>query len=123
MIAVPSVRPGGLGSECSAHFGHSDVFTIVSLEDGKVAEVKVVNNAEHVQGGCMTPVTLLQGLGVNTMLVGGIGLRPLLGFRQVGIDVLGLAVGTVEAAIRDYLDGGLTPMDEKQVCGHSLRQA
>jgi predicted Fe-Mo cluster-binding NifX family protein len=46
-------------------------------------------------------------------------MRPLLGFRQVGIDVLGMAIGTVEVVLQDYLDGGLSPMDEQHVCGHN----
>jgi len=119
LIAVPSLKPGGLESECSAHFGQSDVFTILEIDGGKVAEVRVVDNVEHVQGGCLAPVALLRGLGVDTLLVGGIGMRPLQGFQQMGIEVLGLAIGTVGTALQDYLDDGLTPFDERNVCGHS----
>ena len=118
-IVIPSMRPGGLESQCSPHFGHCELFTMVELEDGDVLEVRVLDSLEHVQGGCMEPVMYLKEQGADTLLVSGIGLRPLMGFQQVGIEVLGMAVGTVGAAIQDYLDGGLSPMDERQVCGHS----
>ena len=118
-IVIPSMRPGGLKAECSQHFGHCEIFTVVDVEDGKVTSVEVMDNIEHVQGGCMEPVMLLKERGADKLLVSGIGLRPLMGFQQVGIDVLGMAIGTVEAALQDYLEGGLSPMDEQQVCGHS----
>jgi predicted Fe-Mo cluster-binding NifX family protein len=35
----------------------------------------------------MVPVNLLAQHKVNALVVGGIGMRPLMGFRQVGINV------------------------------------
>jgi predicted Fe-Mo cluster-binding NifX family protein len=35
----------------------------------------------------MVPVNLLASQNVNVLVVGGIGLRPLLGFKQAGIEV------------------------------------
>ena len=34
LIAVPSERPGGLDSPLGAHFGHCDLYTLVSVEQG-----------------------------------------------------------------------------------------
>ena len=86
-IAVPSLTPGGLDGERAGHFGHCDVFTVVDVEDGKIKEVTTVPNQSHVQGGCMVPVNLLAEHNVKALIVGGIGMRPLMGFRQVGINV------------------------------------
>jgi len=118
-IVIPSMAPGGLEAECSQHFGHCEIFTVVELEDGKVLDVNVIDNIEHVQGGCMEPVMYLKEQGADALLVSGIGLRPLMGFQQVGIEVLGMAIGSVGNALQDYINGGLTPMDERQVCGQS----
>jgi predicted Fe-Mo cluster-binding NifX family protein len=86
-IAIPSMEDGGLDGRRSGHFGHCDVFTLVDVADGKIEEVTTIQNQEHVQGGCMVPVNLLAGHKVNALIVGGIGMRPLMGFRQAGIDV------------------------------------
>src|SRR5210317_1123573 len=86
-IAIPSVDNGGLDGQRSGHFGHCDVFTIVDVEDGEIKKVSTIPNQEHVQGGCMVPVNFLAGHNVNALIVGGIGMRPLMGFNQVGIEV------------------------------------
>lgn len=85
-IAVPSDGNGGLDGQRAGHFGHCDVFTMVDVEDGEIREVSILANKEHVQGGCMVPVQLLADNKVERLIVGGIGMRPLMGFRQVGID-------------------------------------
>jgi predicted Fe-Mo cluster-binding NifX family protein len=118
-IAVPSMLPGGLKSQSSGHFGHCDVFTLVDIENGSIEDTKVIANAPHVQGGCMTPVNLLGEHGVQAILVGGIGMRPLIGFKQVGIDVYAGATGTVEFAVNEFINGNLQLAGEKDVCGHS----
>ena len=83
-IAIPSTGTGGLDGERSGHFGHCDVFTLVDVEDGEVKQVTAIPNGEHVQGGCMVPVNLLASHNVNALIVGGIGMRPLMGFKQAG---------------------------------------
>ncbi len=81
-IAIPSEGGGGLDGLRSGHFGHCDVFTFVDLVDGKIEEVTTVPNVSHVQGGCMVPVNLLASHKVDALIVGGIGLRPLMGRRR-----------------------------------------
>ena len=87
LIAIPSDAPGGMDATLSGHFGHCDAFTLVNLEGDEVKEVKVVQNGGHVTGGCMTPVLKLKDLGVEALVAGGMGARPLAGFQQVGITV------------------------------------
>ena len=86
-IAVPSNGAGGLEGTRAGHFGHCDVFTFIDVEDGEIKKVSVLQNEEHVQGGCMVPVNLLASNKVKALVVGGIGMRPLMGFKQVGINV------------------------------------
>lgn len=118
VVAIPSMHPGGLDAPRSGHFGHCDFFTLVHVEDGEVKDVSVVNNPPHVQGGCQAPVNLLHGSGADAIIVGGIGLRPLMGFRQVGIDVYYGPYGeTVAAVVQELLNGRLQLISDDQVCG------
>jgi predicted Fe-Mo cluster-binding NifX family protein len=117
-IAVPSNGQGGLDGTRAGHFGHCDVFTFVDVEDGEIKEVSILQNQEHAQGGCMVPVNLLSENRVNALIVGGIGMRPLMGFRQVGIDVYHddqrAEIGPV---VMDLIAGKLSEIDNNQVCG------
>ena len=117
-IAVPSMNQGGLDGVRSGHFGHCDVFTIIDVEDGQIKEVSTVANREHVQGGCMVPVNLLAGHNVNALIVGGIGMRPLMGFKQVGIDVYHDAERPeIRPVVEDLIAGRLAMIKDDQVCG------
>jgi ATP-binding protein involved in chromosome partitioning len=117
-IAVPSMSPGGLDAMRSGHFGHCDAFTLVHIEDGTVRGVSIVHNPPHQQGGCQGPVDLLHRNRADALIVGGIGMRPLMGFRQAGIDVyFGPEGETVGAVIAHLLEGKLQLIQENQVCG------
>jgi len=117
-IAIPSVEQGGLGGVRSGHFGHCDVFTLVDVEDGKIKEVTILPNQEHAQGGCMIPVNLLADNNVNALIVGGIGMRPLQGFRQAGIDVYYDAQrAEIKPVVEDLIAGVLPAIGDNQVCG------
>jgi len=117
-IAIPSMDNGGLDGQRAGHFGHCDVFTLVDVEDGKIKEVSTIQNNGHVQGGCMVPVNLLSDHNVNALIVGGIGMRPLMGFRQVGIDVYHDAVRPeIRPVVEDLIAGKLPMISDDQVCG------
>jgi len=117
-IAVPSEGQGGLDGQRAGHFGHCDVFTLVDVEDGQILEVSVVANREHVQGGCMVPVQLLAENQVQRLVVGGIGMRPLMGFRQVGIEVFYDGERRdIRPVVEDMIAGRLPMIAEDQVCG------
>ncbi len=117
-IAVPSTIPGGLDSELGQHFGHCDLYTIIEVENGQVSGVHTLPNVPHVQGGCMAPVNHLAGHGIRVLIAGGMGMRPLMGFNQVGIEVFfGGNSGRVGDAVRLFLDGRLTRFTAKFTCG------
>ena len=117
-LAIPSEGEGGLDGVRAGHFGHCDVFTCIDIEDGKIGAVRIVANKEHVQGGCMVPVQLLAQEGVNAIVVGGIGMRPLMGFRQMGIDVYHDAERRdIRPVVEDFAAGTLMLINDQQVCG------
>ncbi|MBW1787219.1 MAG: NifB/NifX family molybdenum-iron cluster-binding protein [Deltaproteobacteria bacterium] len=117
-IAVPTTGTGGLEGERSGHFGHCDVFTLVDVEQGEIKSVSTLPNQAHVQGGCMVPVNLLAENDVNALIVGGIGMRPLMGFKQVGIDVYyDVTRPQIRPVVEDLIAGKLPVIGDDQVCG------
>ncbi len=119
VVAIPSSNPGGLDSALGAHFGHCDLYTLVEItEDGRVQEVRVLPNVPHQQGGCMAPVNHLAQNGVHVLIAGGMGMRPLMGFNQLGIDVLyGGGAQTVKEALDGFLRGDLRQFTTDFTCG------
>lgn len=118
LIAVPSTSPGGLDSPLGAHFGHCDLYTMVSVEDGAVKTVDVIPNVPHQQGGCMAPVQYLAAKGAKKLIAGGMGFRPLMGFNQVGIQVyFGGDFRTVGDAVQALIDGKLPQFSQEHTCG------
>ncbi len=117
-IAIPSNNEGGLNGQRSGHFGHCDVFTLIDVKDGQIINVEILANQEHTQGGCLVPVQLLEAQKVNALVVGGIGMRPLLGFNQAGIDVYYDATHpTIKPVVDALIAGNLQIMEARQSCG------
>ncbi len=117
-IAVPSMAPGGLDAQRAGHFGHCEVFTFVDVEEGEIKRVTAVPNQGHVQGGCMIPVNFLASHNVKALIVGGIGMRPLMGFRQVGVEVYHDATRSeIRPVVQDLIAGRLPKIRDDEVCG------
>ncbi|WP_243547267.1 NifB/NifX family molybdenum-iron cluster-binding protein [Pseudodesulfovibrio tunisiensis] len=118
LIAVPSGAPGGLDAQVGAHFGHCDMYTVIEAENGEIRKVGTLPNVPHQQGGCMAPVNHLASNGVNVLIAGGMGMRPLMGFNQVGVQVYyGADAPTVGAAVQAFLEGKLQPFTAEFTCG------
>jgi len=118
VIAIPSSNPGGMEAPLGAHFGHCDMYTLVTIADGSVSEVKVIPCVPHQQGGCMAPVNYLAENGVKTLIAGGMGMRPLMGFNQVGVEVyFGGESRTVKEAVDAFIAGRLPQFTQEYTCG------
>lgn len=117
-IAIPSVGSGGLDGQRSEHFGHCESFTLIDVKDGEISNVSMAANGEHAEGGCMVPVNKLAGLNVNAIVVAGIGMRPLQGFNQVGIEVYIDQINPqIKAVVDDLIAGNLSVITPGQTCG------
>jgi predicted Fe-Mo cluster-binding NifX family protein len=118
IVAIPSVYPGGLEAQLGAHFGHCDLYTLVKIAEGKVLGITTLPNVPHQQGGCMAPVNHLAQHGVQVLIAGGMGMRPLMVFNQVGIKVLyGNGVQNVGEAVEALLQGQLPQFGTEFTCG------
>jgi predicted Fe-Mo cluster-binding NifX family protein len=118
IIAIPSTHPGGLDAPLGEHFGHCDLYTLVEAQDGKIADVQVIPNVPHEQGGCLAPVQHLAEKGVTQLIAGGMGFRPLMGFNQAGIGVFhGGGALTVGQAVEAMLEGKLPEFKQENSCG------
>ncbi len=66
----------------------------------------------------MVPVNLLAENQVQRLIVGGIGMRPLQGFNQVGIDVYYDGKRRdIRPVVEDMIAEKLPVIGEHQVCG------
>ncbi len=118
IIAVPSEAPGGLDAAIGTHFGHCELYTLVTLDDGQVSAVEVLPNVPHEQGGCMAPVSHLAQNRVRVLLAGGMGMRPLMGFQQMGIQVFHCGTArTVGEAVAAFRQGKLEQFANRHTCG------
>jgi len=114
-IAIPSVGEGGLQAPVSPHFGHCDSYTIVTLQEGRIEAVESLQNGTH--SDCSSPVQLLAKNGVGLMLVSGMGMRPYMAFKEIGIEIRQGAVGTVANAIKSYINNETQLFAEDTLCG------
>lgn len=118
VLAVPCVGEGGLSAERSAHFGRCDCFTLIDVVDGKPQNVRVVPNPPHVHDSCLALVDLLASNGVTALLVGGIGGRPLAGFKAAGIDVyFDTQLQKVEEVVAAVGAGAARAIEPEWACG------
>ncbi|HMF31845.1 MAG TPA: NifB/NifX family molybdenum-iron cluster-binding protein [Candidatus Lokiarchaeia archaeon] len=111
-IAFPTDGDQGLVENLSLHFGHAQTYTVVTWDsDGEaVTAVDIIQNYGHEEGGCMSSVMLLKNSGADAVVLGGIGMRPLMGFRQVGVTPYSGFAGTVKENLDAYLESKLQEM-------------
>ena len=76
---------------------------------------------ESLQNGthsdCSSPVQLLTKNGVGLMLVVGMGMRPYMVFKEMGIEIRQGAAGSVANAIKSYLNNETQLFAEDTLCG------
>ena len=118
-VAVPSDSNLGLQSTRSGHFGHSAYFTIVTIEGGEVTNVEVFKNVDHDTQGCGGVIQYALGLGIDAIIVRGMGQPPFRAFTQNGASVyIDGEAATVSEVIKKYIDGDLRQMSLDQAFMH-----
>jgi len=116
-IAVPSSLPGGLDAAVDAHFGHCEVYTLVDVADGRIQRVETLPGIPHAAGGCLKAVGHLADHGVAVLIAGGLGMRPLMGFNEAGIEVYrGAGMPDVKSVVAAFLAGDLPRFTHEFTC-------
>jgi len=88
----------------SGHFGRAPNFTIITIEDNKLIEKKVLQNPGHTVGSIPK---FISEQGAKCMITGGMGRRAQDFFSQYGIDIIMGVTGTIDNVIQKILDGTL----------------
>lgn len=115
-LAIPANSDDGLQAQRSGHFGRCAYYILVDIKDNEIQQVTPLKNGGHIQGGCFAPVMLLKGNHVESLIVAGIGGRPLQGFRETGIEVYAGQEQTVQENVDLFINNQLSPISNDQVC-------
>ncbi len=98
----------------TAHFGHSQEFALVEVEDNQIKSKETLVPPPHEPG--VLP-KWLHDLGTNVIIAGGMGARALDLFAQNNIKVIvGASALTPEELVKQYLDNTL--QTGGNVCDH-----
>ncbi|MBN1972455.1 MAG: NifB/NifX family molybdenum-iron cluster-binding protein [Sedimentisphaerales bacterium] len=110
-IAIPLTS-----GQISSHFGHCEQFAIidVDIDSNKIIGSDLLTPPPHEPG--LLP-KWLHGLGVHTIIAGGMGQRAQQLFTQNQIDVIvGVSSGTAEEIVSAYLNKTL--QGGENACDH-----
>ncbi|NVM52673.1 MAG: NifB/NifX family molybdenum-iron cluster-binding protein [Candidatus Helarchaeota archaeon] len=120
IIAVSSQSLDGLTTSVDPRFGRCRAFTIVKVENGKIVDAQVLENASMMaSGGAGVQAAQLVGnTGAKIVLTGNVGPNASQALQGLGIAVYIGASGIVESAINAYLNGTLQQAASATVPSH-----
>ena len=86
------------------HFGHCESFSIFEVDNDEITKSIVISNPGHKPG--FLP-EFLGDMGINVVIVGGMGNSAIQIFNGKGIEVIVGANGETKAIAEQYLQGNL----------------
>ena len=86
------------------HFGHTEQFKVYDVEDGKIVSKTVVDTNGQGHGAL---AGLLQAVGADVLICGGIGGGAQMALAEVGIKLYGGVSGACDAAVETLLANDL----------------
>ena len=100
--------------EIFQHFGHTELFRIYDVEDGKIVAEQIVptNGSGH---GALAG--FLKAAQADALICGGIGMGARYALAEAGIQLFGGVQGNADAAARALAEGRLQYDPEAQ-CDH-----
>ncbi len=110
-ICVASDSNGGLDDMVSMQFGRCPAFTVVEVEDGKIARVYVIPNpgASAASGAGMQAAQAVVNEGCNVVIAGAIGPNSAQVLSMGGVDMRTAPAVRIEDAVAMLLRGELPP--------------
>ena len=98
------------------HFGHTGQFKLYDVEDGQITGERTADPAGNGHGAL---AGFLSGLGVDTLICGGIGAGAQEALAQAGIRLYGGVTGGADEAVNAFLSGTLEYSSDVQCSHHS----
>ncbi|MBY9004867.1 MAG: NifB/NifX family molybdenum-iron cluster-binding protein [Candidatus Lokiarchaeota archaeon] len=123
IIAVPSATlNGGLNDQMDARFGRCHSFTIVTLKNKEIIEVKVTPNPayEELGGAGVLASQAVHNSGATEVIVGSLGPNAINSLNSLKIKAYHVSSNnlSVKEAIDLYLDGKLEILESANVVKH-----
>ncbi len=115
-ICLPTETNQGLNAPLYGHFGSAPFFALVDTETG-ILEVRDNQGQVHAHGACH-PAGALEGLGIQAVVCGGMGLRALQKLEKAGIEVYRSEALTVEEALREIREKRSEKLTAEGACAH-----
>ena len=97
------------------HFGHTGQFKLYDVENGQITGERTADPAGSGHGAL---AGFLSGLGVDTLICGGIGAGAQQALAQAGIRLYGGVTGGADEAVRALLAGTLDYSAEVRCSRH-----
>ena len=90
--------------EVFQHFGETPSYLLIDIEGNSPVKKEIHDNggASHI-----ALIDVLSSLGVNALIVGGLGGGAFVRLQEAGIKVYAPYVGSADQALEDYLGGKL----------------
>lgn len=125
-IAVPSTSDNGLSAQSTTRFGRCPYFTIVSIKNGEIESVSVVENQANKAMGGAGPLAVqsVAEEGAHIIIGANYGPNAANALKQAGIKMYGPMQGentTVSELITAYLNNQLEEISGATNTGHHHR--
>ncbi len=122
-IAIPTTTSDGLNAQVTRRFGRCPFFALVSVENGEINEVNVIeNSASKAMGGAgPMAVQLIVGSGATVVVGADYGPNAIGALNQGGVSSYGYPEDpniTVKAIIDLYLQDKLPLITTQTSAGH-----
>lgn len=98
------------------HFGHCDHYTVFTVDiDNNVISSERLDSPQGC--GCKSNIaSVMQEMGITTMLAGNMGMGAFTKLSAHGISVIRGCHGDIEQVLKAYLNGNIK--DSTEVCNH-----
>ena len=121
-IAIPTLGDAGLKDQMSPRFGRCPYFTLISLDNGDITEVKVIpNSAAGAMGGAgIQAAQLLGNNGATAIVAGFLGPNAYSSLAALNLPIYQVPQQnlTVKQVVQLFMDEKLQKLDNSNVGAH-----
>ena len=119
-IAVSSQSLDGLSATLDPRFGRCRAFTIIQIENGKIKDIRALENPAMMAGGGagIQAAQLVGNSGAQVVITGNVGPNASSALQGLGLAVYLSPSGTVESVVNEYIKGNLNQVTAATVPSH-----